>query len=55
MTLMFNPDTASFYPAFLRELGIAQASLPAGLLENAVCIAIEEVLHHLEDGDTFSS
>jgi len=33
---MFNPDTAPFYPAFLRELAAAQAPLAAELLATPV-------------------
>jgi ABC-type uncharacterized transport system substrate-binding protein len=39
MMLMFNPDTALFYPAFLRELGTAQvplAELSAAPVHNEV-------------------
>jgi len=31
MTLMFNPQTSPYYPAFLREFGSAPASLAAEL------------------------
>ena len=31
MTLMFNPQTAPYYPVFLRELGMASASLAVEL------------------------
>jgi ABC-type uncharacterized transport system substrate-binding protein len=36
MTLMFNPDTTPFYPAFLRELGAAPASLAVELSASPV-------------------
>jgi ABC-type uncharacterized transport system substrate-binding protein len=36
MTLMFNPDTAPFYPVFLREFGAAPTSLAVELSVSAV-------------------
>jgi putative tryptophan/tyrosine transport system substrate-binding protein len=36
MTLMFNPDTAPFYPVFLREFGVAPASLAVELSASPV-------------------
>jgi ABC-type uncharacterized transport system substrate-binding protein len=36
VTLMFNPDTTPFYPAFLRELGAAPASLAVELSASPV-------------------
>jgi putative ABC transport system substrate-binding protein len=36
ITLMFNPDTAPFYPVFLREFGTAPSSLAVELSASAV-------------------
>ena len=36
MTLMFNPDSAPFYPVFLREFGRAPASLAVELSASPV-------------------
>jgi putative ABC transport system substrate-binding protein len=36
ITLMFNPDTAPFYPVFLREFGTAPTSLAVELSASAV-------------------
>jgi putative ABC transport system substrate-binding protein len=36
ITLMFNPDTAPFYPVFLREFGAAPTSLAVELSASAV-------------------
>jgi putative ABC transport system substrate-binding protein len=36
MTLMYNPDTAPFYPVFLREFGAAPTSLAVELSASAV-------------------
>jgi ABC-type uncharacterized transport system substrate-binding protein len=39
MTLMFNPDTAPFYPVFLREFGAASTSLA---VELSACVVHNE-------------
>ena len=36
VALMFNPQTAPYYPVYLRELGVAASSLAAEVLETPV-------------------